>query len=95
MKKVSNVLDNILNNYGFTKKILETKVLYIWNKIVGESISQHTKAINIRYGKLLVEVDDPMWSYELTFHKNQIIKKLNEELKSEVVKEINLIWKKP
>ncbi|NQT21885.1 MAG: DUF721 domain-containing protein [Candidatus Omnitrophica bacterium] len=60
----------------------------LWKGAVGKDASEHTKPKNLRSGKLSVNVSDSSRLYELTLKKNEIIRRLNKQLKTKKIKEI-------
>lgn len=49
-----------------------------WPAAVGSRIALHTKAVALVAGKLVVEVEDPVWQRQLSTLKGQILKRLVE-----------------
>lgn len=88
LKPLSDILPSILDKLKISDKLKEQKVLLIWNKIVGDKIKYHTKPFKIENNILTVLVDNSTWMQELTFLKTEIIKKLNEAIGADVVKDI-------
>ena len=56
----------------------EAEALSRWDDAVGSNISKHSRAVSIRKGILLVEVDHPIWKTELHHRKAQILSILNQ-----------------
>lgn len=88
IKKLGTVVDSVLKKYGLDKKLKEVAVLNMWEDVVGEKISEVAKAVKIKKGILFVSVENSSWRSELNFMKNDIIKKLNNQLKEDLVKDI-------
>ena len=85
---MGGVLQNLLKNLGLEKRIKEQKLILDWDKIVGNKIAEKTKAFKIEGNKLFVKVESPSWRNELFYLKKDIINKLNQSVKQEVIKDI-------
>jgi len=85
---LGGVLQNLLKNLGLEKRIKEQKLILDWDKIVGNKIAEKTKAFKIEGNKLFVKVESPSWRNELFYLKKDIINKLNQSVKQEVIKDI-------
>lgn len=87
-ESLGGVLQNLLKNLGLEKRIKEQKLILDWDKIVGNKIAEKTKAFKIEGNKLFVKVESPSWRNELFYLKKDIINKLNQSVKQEVIKDI-------
>lgn len=85
---IKTPIESVLMRLGIGTKLKQYEVLDLWSQIVGEQISKVTNAEILRDGKLFVSVKHSTWRNELVFLKNEIINKINKEMKSEVVKDI-------
>ena len=46
-----------------------------WEDVVGEPLCDHTRAIDVQRGSLVVEVDHPGWFQMLQFREKQILRR--------------------
>jgi len=60
-----------------------------WPQIVGPGISQHSKIMYVKNDRLYIEVDSSTWLNELSFMKEDILRKIKLMI-SDVL--INEIW---
>ncbi|HEY8279127.1 MAG TPA: DUF721 domain-containing protein [Bdellovibrionota bacterium] len=67
----------------------ETRVFGSWAKAVGQDVSRQARPFSFRNGILFVETRHPTWTTELTSRRHHILRKLNEALGGEVVREIH------
>lgn len=88
---LGSVLDEFLKNMGVERKIKEGMALERWSEIVGPYIAKVSKADRIENGVLYVKVINSSWKHHLFMFKREIIKKLNDSLKLDVVREIVFI----
>lgn len=52
----------------------------IWNSVVGQRIARHAQVLNVQGGILTVRTSSPVWAQELSFMKDELLKKLNAAL---------------
>lgn len=88
LEKIDTRLKRVLRRLNLEYEILSRKILDFWPEVVGEKVSLHTEAEKVKDGILFVRVDNPVWSNELRFYKNDYIKKLNEKVEKKIIKEI-------
>lgn len=67
----------------------ETKVFAQWSKAVGPDVAKHAKPSSFRNGILFAETSHSTWNMELSNRKTVIIKKLNDALGKELVRDIH------
>lgn len=85
---VDTVLDMLIRERGFDRKLLEQRALMLWRDVVGPKAAGHTQPTVIAGGQLRVMVSDSVWLTELNFRKPQLIRKLNQRLGAEIVLDV-------
>jgi len=90
MDSLGMAIARMLKIYGIEKPVRQNEVFFIWQDIVGEVIAKHATPEKIAYNKLFVQVDSPVWRNELNFRKEEILKRINSQLKNAQIKEIIL-----
>lgn len=88
IEKLSDVLALSLKRLDLNSRLEDYGVWTVWNQVVGEAIARNAQPEKIRNGTLMVKVSSPVWMQQLQFMKEMIASKLNEQLKSPVVKNI-------
>src|SRR5918996_4170860 len=86
--RLGEVLDRSIKRLQLSTRLDEYGVWPIWNDIVGQTIARNAQPEKIRNGTLFVKVTSPVWMQQLQFMKQMIADKLNQRLRSEVVKNI-------
>ena len=74
---VSSILNAVLRECGLSERLEERNPLMSWREVVGDEIAQHSRAVDISDGTLIVEADHGAWRQELTLLVPMIIKKFN------------------
>lgn len=88
IKSLDSLIGSVLKHYKLDARLKQVAALDIWNEVVGQQIASIAKAQRIEHGNLIVSVEKSVWRNELQFLKKEIIKKLNDKLKEEIVKDI-------
>jgi predicted nucleic acid-binding Zn ribbon protein len=76
--------DKLPKNFGD-----EAKVFGAWPKAVGGDVSRQARPVSFRNGILFVETRHPVWTMELTSRRHHILRKLNEAIGADAVREIH------
>lgn len=75
--RMGGIVNVSLENLGLRHKILEIQAMSKWKEVVGKQIADVTLPERVRDGVLFVCCKSSIWSNELTFHKLDIVKRLN------------------
>lgn len=87
-RQIDSVIASVLDDLGIHGKIKQYEVLERWQEIVGEQIAKVTHAETIKEGKLFVTVSRSTWRNELVFLKKDLIKRINQAMQQDIVKDI-------
>ena len=91
MQELKQAINTFLKKAGLEKGVSQNKALLVWKEVVGDSVSQNTKPEKIESGTLYIKTSNSTWRQELVFKKTDIIKKLNNKLGKNTIKEIKFI----
>lgn len=87
-QELGTVLHALLAHLGIKTKIEQYSALEMWREIVGEQIARVTEIERVEKNVLYVRVSNAPWRTELTFRKQEIIKKIHDCMKSDIIKDI-------
>jgi predicted nucleic acid-binding Zn ribbon protein len=87
-KSMNELLKEFIKKIPQKTELNRGMVLHAWPKVVGDKISNVTKELRFDGPKLIVKVTSEAWRYEIHANRFAIAKKLNNYVKSNVVKEI-------
>ncbi|MDR4500927.1 MAG: DUF721 domain-containing protein [Nitrospirales bacterium] len=73
-----SLVPSIAKSYGLDVKILESRLLRDWPKIVGASLASHTRPESIKFRKLVLIAENSAWLQQLVFLKPMILEKLHD-----------------
>ena len=82
------VLKKVLKNKGWEKKVREHRVFEVWEDEVGGPIAENTRPKSVSRGVLFVIAKSSVWVQELTLKKPEILKRLNQRMGGEIIKDI-------
>jgi len=85
---ILEVLRRIFTAHGLAGEFHEQEPLFLWEEAVGEQIARLTTPLRVREGIIFVEVQNHVLAQELNMLKEEYIKKLNELLGEERVRDI-------
>ena len=87
-KSIKELLSDYLKGSGFKEINKKINLNKSWNKMVGKTISTHTKIIDIKNGKIRIKTSNPIWRNELIFQKEDLLNRLKKEEPKLNIKEI-------
>ncbi|HYW35591.1 MAG TPA: DUF721 domain-containing protein [Balneolaceae bacterium] len=87
-KPLKDLLKNYLDDIPHKKRLKRGMILSLWNETVGDAIARQTTNVHFEHGNLVVHVKSPTWRNEIHMKRFGIAKKLNEQVGSEIIKEI-------
>ena len=88
METTNNVLLRCFKRLGLEAGLKQANAVGIWAREAGPAVAAVTEADSIRDGVLWVRTKSSAWSQELSMQKEPLIRRLNEALGAEVVKDI-------
>lgn len=69
-----------LGTMGFEAKVREHMAPLVWAELVGPQVAAATEADKVKDGTLFISTRSAVWSHELTFHKADILQRLNRRI---------------
>ena len=88
MPWLSEALDEVVIQIGIRESVISDRARDVWKEAVGDLINSNTKLENIEKNKIIVMVSDDTWRKELSERKGEIIKKINDLLGENAIKDI-------
>ncbi len=69
-----------LGSLDLARKVAEHTAPLVWDEVVGLRIAEATEVLGINQGVLRVSARSASWAHELTFHRDEILRRLNRRL---------------
>jgi len=85
---LGDALKGLVKKHGLENSMNEQNIKEAWHKTVGEYCSKHTETLRFSKGELTVKISSAAVKQELLYAKTDILNKINEFLKQELI--INL-----
>lgn len=91
MESLAGVLPRVLRQLGLEEGLLGWRAVHEWEQVVGPRVARHTRAVAFRDGVLQIEVEGSAWMHELGFLKTDLMRKVNRQLGSRLVRNIRFV----
>ena len=78
MKKIGDILDSVLTKKRFYIKIKGNLALLKWDEVVGKKLAKFTTPLYYKEGVLYIGVVSSLFMRELTFMKEEILKRIKQ-----------------
>ena len=90
-EEVGSVLLRYLRLAGLETPLNEHRALMAWPSVAGEAFSRYTEAVAIRNQVLTVRVSSPAARATLMMQRSNLVKKLNEMIRAQVIADISFV----
>jgi predicted nucleic acid-binding Zn ribbon protein len=77
---VGSLVSERLARLGFETKVREYMAPSVWAEMVGPQVAAATEVEKVKDGVLYVRTRSGMWAQELTFYKDDILRRLNRRI---------------
>lgn len=84
-QKVSDVLDMVVAQQGWKRRIGLSTVLRRWPDLVGESNAEHSRPVHYEKGLLIVDCDSTAWAAAMRYTASKLVAQLNKALGEKTV----------
>jgi predicted nucleic acid-binding Zn ribbon protein len=93
MKKKNDVtlqeaMQAMLRQYKLSARLNESRIKSLWSEVMGKTIATYTTEIEVRKNILYLTILSAPLRQELSYAKDQIKNRLNEELGEEFIQEV-------
>jgi hypothetical protein len=86
--KIGDLLGDYIRVSGFEEKLNETEVIRFWEELMKPAFSRYCRNVNILNGILYAEITSSVVKSELLMMREEIRKKLNDHVGTEIVRKI-------
>ena len=87
-RPIKDVLGKVTKRLGMASPDALATVFAGWPELVGDSIAAHVRPLGLRNGVLHLEADEPGWATQLHFLGPDVIRRVNEQVGSDLVNEL-------
>ena len=87
-KSIAEVIEGFMKAEQLDTQLNEQRASALWPQIVGQGINRYTISRDVRDGVLIVRLSSAPLRNELMMNRSALIKRINEALGQEVIREI-------
>lgn len=87
---IAEILKEIIQSNNLEKGLNQISVADAWKNLMGNGVNNYTKDVILKGSTLYVQLTSSVLREELSYGKQKIITMINEELGSEIVKDVVL-----
>jgi len=85
---IKAIISEILKRQHLDHKMLENRVVRLWEQVIGKTVAKATTEIFMHNGTLYLRINSSVMRNELLMLKDKIIDALNKEVGHQVVMDI-------
>ena len=89
-QNIRELLDEVLKANRLDQRMYETRLMDSWKSLLGETIARYTGLVYIKNRVLYVQITSAVLRNDLLLSRQNLIKRLNEHVGKEVIKDIVL-----
>lgn len=89
-RSLAEAMGDMVDALGLREKLDEQALITAWDLVAGPMIARHTMRLRYSAGVLRVKVDSAPLRHELSFLKEGLAERLNEQVGRELVRTIAL-----
>lgn len=87
-QRISDVLREIVKEASYERKLMETRLINNWKKVLGPGISSSTGKMYIAHQTLFVHIESPVMRHELSMMRTKIKDALNQSVGQDIINNI-------
>lgn len=87
-QSLREVIEELIAAYRIGDKLNQTRVISLWDQVVGRVIARETTHLYIKNNILYVNLNSPALRQELGYARTKLVKMLNKAAGSEVISDI-------
>jgi len=90
ISSVGQLINKLIDSYKLRSRYEEVKIITAWESVIPKAIQNRTRSLKFNNGVLVINVTSAPLRQELTSMVEELILKLNEELGSQVIQQIEI-----
>ena len=87
-EEIKDIVGRVIEKIERQEPGRKEEILSVWNSVVGEKASLHSRPVGIKSKHITIEVDSSTWLYDLTLRKRSILKDINKLLEKHKIEDI-------
>ena len=88
---IGEALIAFLRESGLEQSVLDVQIEEVWPRVMGETVNQLTRSVEVRNGVLIVHVNSAALKTQLFENRFELIRKLNEAVGAPALKDCRIL----
>ena len=88
VEKLSDVLQRVMRQEGLETPLLQKRIIYAWDEVMGETVARYTGDKFIKNQTLHVQLTSPAIKQTLMMEHRALARKLNEHVGAQVIEDV-------
>ena len=80
-----------LRETGLEQSVLETRVVEMWEDIMGETVARLTRSVEVKNGMLVVHISSAALKAQLFECRFELVEKINKTMGARVVRDVRIL----
>jgi hypothetical protein len=76
---IKNIIPEVINKLSSGNPEWQNSLTRTWEAIADSQAKKHTAIAGLRKGRLLINVDSPVWVFQLTLKKGELLRRLQRD----------------
>lgn len=89
-ESIGQVMRRLIDQSNWGPKVQQSEVQAAWQRLMGQQIAAQTRSVALRKKQLVISFRSDALRQELSYSKELIAKRMNEELRGELIAEVLL-----
>lgn len=90
VKSIADLINIYLRKEGLETPLLQKRLIDSWGSVVGSVVEKYTTEKFIKNQTLFVKISNPALRYDLSMMRAQLVKRLNQQVKSQVIVDVRI-----
>ncbi len=87
-QSLSDVLQDYIKELRIEKKLKEVSIIQSWENLLGKTVARYTRNLKIVNNILYVEISSSVVKNELIMMREEICRRLNENVGEEIIERV-------
>ena len=89
--KLGTVISSMLDEMGIGAQVRRNMAPNLFAEVAGPAMSRHVTAERMEGTTLVVRAKSPAWRSEVSFLRDELVRRLNQKIGNVVVKDIRIL----
>ena len=90
-QNITDALVSYLRESGLEQSVLDVQIEEAWPKVMGETVCQLTRSVEVRDGVLYVRVNSAALKTQLFENRFELVSKLNEAVGAKAIRDCRIL----